>query len=256
MVDQGWPGSGTSQSMPSFVMRYGLWPSARRGVDELGDDVLDELGIAERQRLPVLEDVPPVPLEVRAPGLPSRVAHLDVEAVPGPAGIAVAAAEGEGEVLVGEPLEVRVAAVGGRARSAGPATRCAGSPSRNARWRSQVAPVRPPDEGARSRARGRRSRGAKTPPRRSLKRTLPRWCAEESRSAVSCSPSVAATICSRFSPPRGHVLADLGRAAGPACGARERSSTTCRWVPVHVGHHGPAGVPPPGASVEARPRRR
>ncbi|MBS1108711.1 MAG: hypothetical protein H6Q88_703 [Anaeromyxobacteraceae bacterium] len=27
MVDQGWLGSGTSQSMPSFVSRYGLWPS-------------------------------------------------------------------------------------------------------------------------------------------------------------------------------------------------------------------------------------
>ena len=35
MVDQGWPGSGTSQSMPSLVMRYGLWPSAVEALTNL-----------------------------------------------------------------------------------------------------------------------------------------------------------------------------------------------------------------------------
>ena len=91
----------------------GVVAVGRRGVDELGDDVLDELGVAERERLPVLEDVAPVALEVEDP-VALGVAHLDVEAVPGAAGVAVPPAEGEGQVLVGVPLQVRVPQ-GGRA---------------------------------------------------------------------------------------------------------------------------------------------
>ena len=90
----------------------------RRGVHELGDDVLDELGVAEGERLPVLEDVAPVALEVEDP-VPLGVAHLDVEPVPGTAGIAVPAAEGEGEVLVREPLEVGVAQRSGAGQEGG-----------------------------------------------------------------------------------------------------------------------------------------
>ena len=77
------------------------------GIDERADHRFDELGIGPGQRLPVLEDVPPVPLvaqlRVVAP------AQHDVELVPGSRGIAVSAAEGKRQELAHQAHEMRAA---------------------------------------------------------------------------------------------------------------------------------------------------
>ena len=77
------------------------------GAGELEDHALDVTGEGERQRFPVLENVAPVALVVEDP-LAVLALHLDGEDVPGAAGIAVAAAEGQRQVLVRQPLQVRV----------------------------------------------------------------------------------------------------------------------------------------------------
>jgi hypothetical protein len=79
-----------------------------RGVHELGDGALYELGEAQCQRLPVLEDVAPVALVEQGTGA-GLVRHPDGKTVPWPAGVAVTPAEGDGQVLVAQPLELGVA---------------------------------------------------------------------------------------------------------------------------------------------------
>ena len=79
-----------------------------RSVDELGDDVLDELREAESQRLPVLEDVPPVAL-VGQQWFAASILQPDRELVPRATRIAVTATECDRQVLVAEPFQLRVA---------------------------------------------------------------------------------------------------------------------------------------------------
>ena len=79
----------------------------RRRIDELGDDVFDKLGIAECQRLPVLENVAPVALVGQQP-IAVFVFQFDGELVPGTTRVAVAAAEGDRQVLVAETRQLRV----------------------------------------------------------------------------------------------------------------------------------------------------
>jgi len=87
----------------------GIVPVGGGAGQELGDHGLQEGGVAEGQRLPVLEDVPPVALVVVELGT-AGLAHLDGEDVPGAAGVAVAAAEGQRQVLPSQPLQVGVPA--------------------------------------------------------------------------------------------------------------------------------------------------
>jgi hypothetical protein len=75
--------------------------------EEDADHPVDEPGERVRERLPVLEDVAPVALVVE-PQAAVAVAHVDREAVPGAAGVAVAPTEGERQVRAAEPLEVGV----------------------------------------------------------------------------------------------------------------------------------------------------
>ncbi len=82
----------------------------RGGVHELRDDVDEVGGRRLQQRLPVLEDVAPVAL-VRQQRVAPVVAHVDREAVPWSARVAVAAREAEWQVLEHEAHEVGV--VGG-----------------------------------------------------------------------------------------------------------------------------------------------
>ena len=65
-----------------------------RRVDELGDDAFDELGVTQRQRLPVLKYIPPVAL-VGQQAVAAGIPQPDREAVPRPARVAVAAAESD-----------------------------------------------------------------------------------------------------------------------------------------------------------------
>ena len=74
----------------------------RGGVQELGQERRGVAGEAVHQRQPVLEDVAPVAL-VREEPVAGRGSVADLEAVPGAARIAVAAAERERQVLVHEP---------------------------------------------------------------------------------------------------------------------------------------------------------
>ena len=76
------------------------------GADKRGDHVFQEERERAAQRFPVLEDVAPVAL-VAADRLAVRVAHLDVEVIPGARGVPVAAGEVEREVLREESPEVR-----------------------------------------------------------------------------------------------------------------------------------------------------
>ena len=82
-------------------------PVGRRRVEEHRDHRLDVLRERPGQRLPVLEDVPPVALEVDA-RLTAGVGQGDRELVPRPARVAVPAAERQRQVLAHEPQQVRV----------------------------------------------------------------------------------------------------------------------------------------------------
>ena len=79
----------------------------RARIDELGNHALDELGKADGESFPVLEDVAPVSL-IRQELLTSFVFELDRELVPRPARVPVPSAEGDRQVLAGESLELRV----------------------------------------------------------------------------------------------------------------------------------------------------
>jgi len=78
------------------------------GVQELENHSVDESGIGMGQGLPVLEEVPPVPLIVEDFGAIGFVLDVYGKIVPGAAGVAMAAAEFEGEVFHGEPDQVGV----------------------------------------------------------------------------------------------------------------------------------------------------
>ena len=65
-------------------------------------------GKLKRQRLPVLEDVPPVAF-VGQQRFAASVLQRDREPVPRAARIAVTAAEGDRQVLAAEPFQLRVA---------------------------------------------------------------------------------------------------------------------------------------------------
>ena len=78
------------------------------GVEERRHHALDVVGEGVRERFPVLEDVAPVALVVE-PRSAVGVADLDREAVPGPARVAVSAAEGERQVGAARAFEVGVA---------------------------------------------------------------------------------------------------------------------------------------------------
>ena len=81
------------------------------GVDEFGDDAFAEGREGDAEGLPVLEDVAPVALVVED-AVAGGVAHADVETVPRAAGVAVAAAESEGQVFEGDAFEVGIAGGG------------------------------------------------------------------------------------------------------------------------------------------------
>ena len=81
----------------------------RGGIDELGDETLDEPGVREGQGLPVLKDIPPVSLEMQFFGTVG-VSDVDGKPVPGPAGVAVTPAEGQRQVFQCEPFHIGVAA--------------------------------------------------------------------------------------------------------------------------------------------------
>ncbi len=75
------------------------------GAGKAADHAFHELGVGAGQRLPVLKDVAPVALIVERPRA-VRLFDIDREAVPGAAGVAVPAAEGERQVLADQPLQV------------------------------------------------------------------------------------------------------------------------------------------------------
>ncbi len=75
------------------------------GIQEFADHLLDKLRIRPGQRLPVLENIPPVALVIQF--LRSvRLFEIDREAVPGTAGVAVPAAKGQRQVLITQPLQL------------------------------------------------------------------------------------------------------------------------------------------------------
>jgi energy-coupling factor transporter ATP-binding protein EcfA2 len=74
------------------------------GVDELGDDALGVLRVAEAQSLPVLEDIAPISLKSEQM-VSFGVAHLDVEFVPGAAWITVSPTERERQVFEAQTHE-------------------------------------------------------------------------------------------------------------------------------------------------------
>ena len=78
-----------------------------RGVEKLRDHVVDPARIRESERLPVLEDVAPIPLVGEA-SFAVALLDADVEGVPRPAWIAVPTTEPDGEVLPGDPLQIRI----------------------------------------------------------------------------------------------------------------------------------------------------
>ena len=77
-------------------------------VQELENHALDELGIRVHQGFPVLEDVAPVALVVQNLRPSFFVAQVDGEPVPGTAGVPVATAELQRQVLCAQALEVEV----------------------------------------------------------------------------------------------------------------------------------------------------
>ena len=79
----------------------------RHRVDEDRDDVRRVFGIRPEKRLPVLENVAPVPLVVYLVGAVER-AHVYVELVPRTARVAVPARERQREVLEEKPRHLRV----------------------------------------------------------------------------------------------------------------------------------------------------
>ena len=108
MFAHGFDGSGTSQSMPEREMRYGLYPSAV--VASRNTATIDSTysGNDQAQRLPVLEDVPPVALEVDE-RLAALVGQSDRELVPRAARVAVTPRETEREVLLDQPPQMDIA---------------------------------------------------------------------------------------------------------------------------------------------------
>ena len=80
-----------------------------RGVHEFSDHVLDEFGKAERKRFPVLENVAPVSL-IRQQVFAVLILEADLELIPGPTWVAVAATEPDRQVLASESLQLSVAA--------------------------------------------------------------------------------------------------------------------------------------------------
>ena len=80
-----------------------------RAIDELGDHVFREPREAECQGFPVLEDVAPVAL-VPVQRIAIPVPQPDGELVPRPARVAMAAPDGDRQVLEAQPFELRVAA--------------------------------------------------------------------------------------------------------------------------------------------------
>ena len=75
----------------------------RGGVDEFGNHVLDELGIAERKCFPVLENVAPVTL-IRQQAFAALVFKTNLELVPGPTRVAMAATERDRQVFACESV--------------------------------------------------------------------------------------------------------------------------------------------------------
>ncbi len=82
-------------------------PVGRARVQEAHDERLQVGRVGEAQGLPVLEDVPPVPL-VAEGQLALLSAYVDGERVPRAARVSVPAAEGEGQELSQVTLEIRV----------------------------------------------------------------------------------------------------------------------------------------------------
>ena len=78
-----------------------------RSIEEPRDHARGEAGERLGQGLPVLENVPPIALIIEHPPA-RRVPGGDGEAVPRPARVAVAPAEGQGQVFTADSLETRV----------------------------------------------------------------------------------------------------------------------------------------------------
>ena len=79
-------------------------------INKLRDDIFDKFRIAESQRLPVLEDIPPVAF-IGEQAITSIVVQFDLELIPGATRVAMAAAESDWQVLMAEAFELRVAVV-------------------------------------------------------------------------------------------------------------------------------------------------
>src|ERR1700722_10896957 len=77
----------------------------RRGVEKHTDHLLEPGGITLREALPVLEDIAPVAL-VGVKRAALFVLDVDIESIPGPARIAMAATETQRQILMGQPWQV------------------------------------------------------------------------------------------------------------------------------------------------------
>ena len=225
-----------------------------RGVDELGDQARQEAREGRAQRLPVLEDVAPVALVVQC-ALAVAVAHADREAVPGPAGVAVAPAEVQRQVLVAQPREVGVAGGAARRRAA-PAT---GERRRQRRepvaaGASATARVAHAQEARRSRRRARRGSAQKTPPRMLLNSTLAKWCVQDCAARRSAGGRRRCRRCGAGSrrPAAGRRRAGADE-VGPPSRRRSAQRGDLHVVAAGVGDQVPAARPAPGprSSVEA-----
>ncbi len=86
----------------------GVEPVGRRGVDEHRDHAGEILREAHAERLPVLEDIPPVPFVVQN-RFSGCVAHADREGVPGAARVPVTPGETERQVFETEPYQLWIA---------------------------------------------------------------------------------------------------------------------------------------------------
>ena len=84
-----------------------------RSIEEPRDHARGEAGERLGQGFPVLENVPPVALIIEHPPA-RRIPGGDGEAVPRPARVAVAPAEGQGQVFTADSLQTRVVRLAGR----------------------------------------------------------------------------------------------------------------------------------------------
>ena len=101
MYDQGLSGSMVSHSKPVFEHPVRVVSIEGGRIEKLENHSLNEFGICVDQGFPVLENVPPIPLIIKDLGAVVFVAQIDRKSVPRSAGITVAPAEFQGQILCG-----------------------------------------------------------------------------------------------------------------------------------------------------------